>query len=455
MRLLFRSSTCLRYVSLGLAASLVLWGCADPDATQPGGSTETTEATESTGVGPGTSATTGDPGDGDPGDGESGGANPPKVKLTDVVSGLTAPVALLTRPGDADGLFIVEQGGKILRVNAADGSDKETVLDLADSIVSGGEQGLLGAAFNAAGDELYVSYSAKDSGDTVLSAMAFPPEDAKDPGTTFLTQRQPFGNHNGGTLVRGPDDLLWFGFGDGGSAGDPESNGQNPLTLLGTIIRIDPLPVTEMAAAPENQRYQVPPDNPFVSNAAATETEAKETGAPEVWLWGVRNPWKFSFDAETEDLWIADVGQGDWEELNVLPASSGTGAGANLGWNKMEGTHPFPPDAAAVDTQAMTAPVLEYSHSEGGCSITGGEVYRGSAIPGLVGYYVFADFCQTELLAVRAADGVKSATDPASGLVEPLPLGAEIAQFSGAGTGPDGELYLASLQGTVYRVEAG
>jgi glucose/arabinose dehydrogenase len=376
------------------------------------------------------------------------------VKLTQVVDGLESPVALFTRPGDKESLFVVEQGGKIIRFNAKDGSDRETVLDLSESSEVGGEQGLLGAAFNASGDELYVSFSAKQSGATVLSALAYPPTDLKDPGTTFLTLDQPFGNHNGGTLVRGPDDRLWFGFGDGGGAGDPEKNGQNPKTLLGTIIRIEPLPLAKMGDAPADRRYTIPADNPFAApDASEPSTSEAAAGAPEVWLWGVRNPWKFSFDSKTGDLWVADVGQGDWEEIDLLPAANGTGKGANLGWNLLEGTHRYPPDqSGTVEDVKTVPPVLEYSHSDGGCSVTGGEVYRGKAVPGLVGFYVFGDFCKTQLMAVSA----KAATDAAASqkTVEPVVLKGDIAQFSGAGTGPDGELYLASYAGSVSRIEA-
>jgi glucose/arabinose dehydrogenase len=199
----------------------------------------------------------------------------------------------------------------------------------------------------------------------------------------LLEVEQPAANHNGGHLVLGPDGYLYIGLGDGGGAGDPDGNGQDPSTLLGSILRIDPEEGTE------DEPYAVPAGNPFADG---------EDGAPEVWLYGARNPWRFSFDKTTGDLWIGDVGQGEWEEVDRLPSVAGfdAGRGANLGWDRMEGSHEFEGDNPA----GAILPVHEYSHEEG-CSITGGYVYRGTSISELQGSYLFADYCAEGLRAIQ------------------------------------------------------
>ena len=361
--------------------------------------------------------------------------------LSKVVSGLDSPVAAISRPGDETGLYLVQQSGEMVRIDVSKPGKPEAVIDINAMIQFGGEQGFLGAEFDDTGDTLYLSYSRRDSGQTVLSAVAMDGNEASGDPVEFFTLYQLFPNHNGGTIVRGPDGYLWFGLGDGGLAGDPEKNGQNPKTLLGSMLRIDPKPLAEMGDA--DVGYDIPDDNPFASGAFENADGSSVTGAPEVWLYGVRNPWKFSFDSVTDDLWIADVGQGDWEELDYLPAAGGTGRGANLGWALREGTHPYPPDAAdGPSGTVFVEPIHEYSHKDGGCSVTGGQVYRGEAIPALAGTYLFGDFCKPTVWGI-GPDG--DATD----------LGIEVTSMSGAGTGPDGEMYLISYTGTIFKLVEG
>ena len=237
-------------------------------------------------------------------------------------------------------------------------------------------------------------------------------------------------NHNGGNVTFGPDGFLYWGMGDGGGAGDPTATGQNPGDLLGSLLRIDP------DVAPEERdagaTYSIPDGNPFRNGG----------GAPEVWAWGLRNPWRFSFDRATGDLWIADVGQGDIEEIDFLPAQGGTGAGrgANLGWSAVEGDSPFNQGAAP---EGAIGPIFSYGHDGGKCSITGGYVYRGAAIPALAGIYVYADFCGGELRGVAQQDG---AVDSEGSLDQVVAFPSSFGQDS------DGELYVLSLEGPVYRI---
>jgi glucose/arabinose dehydrogenase len=245
-----------------------------------------------------------------------------------------------------------------------------------------------------------------------------------------LSQSQPQGNHNGGELAFGPDGLLYIALGDGGSAGDQGSghadggNGQSLGTLLGKILRIDPTPSG-------GQAYTVPADNPFVGRDGAR---------PEIWSYGLRNPWRFSFDKTTGDLWIGDVGQNAWEEIDYATQTSGNGKGVNYGWNVWEGTHRF----RDGDAPGAVGPVYEYSHEGGNCSVTGGHVYRGERIPALRGVYLFADYCAGDLRGVVVQDG-RVAQDrilPVSG-----------GSVSGFGEDNDGELYVVSDQGEIYRVD--
>lgn len=356
------------------------------------------------------------------------------------VDGLKATTSITSRPGDPGALYLTEQSGKVLRIeppaisatNATAGSTPDTdlkpvtVLDVSSQTKGAGEQGLLGLAFNRDGTKLYVNFTAADDGATRVVEYTISGQNAGD-ARPLLEIAQPFPNHNGGQLVWGPDDLLWIGMGDGGLANDPEGNGQDTDTLLGAILRIDP---TKSATTP----YTVPADNPVLGSR------------PEIWAYGVRNPWRFSFDRKNGDLWIADVGQNLWEEINWLSAKDGAGKGANLGWNRREGAHEFADGKdPASEPGDMVDPVYEYAHGPAGCSVTGGFVYRGSAIPDLVGTYVYGDFCAKGLRGLRPAQ---------DGTVSPIDLGTTIGSISTFGEDADGELYVATLTGELYRVES-
>jgi glucose/arabinose dehydrogenase len=340
------------------------------------------------------------------------------------VATLEQPLAFATRPHDP-ALYIAEKTGRILAIR--DGHvDPEPILDLSGEVSLGGEQGLLGAAFSPRGTFLYVDYT-DVNGDTHVTEFAMDGGRA-DVGSRrdVLFVAQPYTNHNGGGLAFGPDDYLYVGLGDGGSGGDPHGNGQSLSTLLGKILRISPRPSGD-------RPYTVPPDNPFVDGAADAR--------PEIWAYGLRNPWRFSFDRATGDLWVGDVGQSAWEEIDLQPGDSR--GGENYGWNVMEGAHAF---GDAAPTNAMVPPVFEYSHDEGRCVVTGGYVYRGRSIPALIGAYVFGDFCDGRLEAIRVADGQ---------VVDHAFLGPVVRNLSSFAEDASGELYALSLSGDVYRLSPG
>jgi glucose/arabinose dehydrogenase len=363
------------------------------------------------------------------GDGAASTA-PPVPPLSDVDVTLTevaeadAPMAVVARTG-TDTLYVAERAGRVRPL--VGGSLEDPILDISDEVVTSVEQGLLDIEFSPDGATLYLHYSLAPDGDTRV--VSYPVSgDAVDTGgrRELLAVEQPFDNHNGGDIEIGPDGFLYVALGDGGGGGDPEENGQDTRALLGKILRIDP-------AATTGDDYAIPADNPFADGAG---------GAPEVWIYGARNPWRIDFDEATGDLWVGDVGQNAFEEIDLLPAADGAGRGANLGWNQMEGAHPFEggsnPDGAVL-------PVFEYDRSEGGCSVTGGVVYRGSAIPALVGAYLFTDYCDGRLRAIRAAGGqtVDERTfDDVSG--------DSLVSF---GTDAAGEVYVVSLNGAIYRLD--
>jgi glucose/arabinose dehydrogenase len=361
----------------------------------------------------------------------SGGASastaPPladvNVTLTEVAEADT-PMALVARTG-TDTLYVAERAGRVRPLTG--GSLGEPILDISDEVVTSVEQGLLDIEFSADGATLYVHYSVAPDGDTRV--VSYPvSDDAVDTGgrRELLAVEQPFDNHNGGDIEIGPDGYLYVALGDGGGGGDPEENGQDTQALLGKILRIDP-------AATTGDDYGIPADNPFADGAA---------GAPEVWVFGARNPWRIDFDDATGDLWVADVGQNAFEEIDLLPAADGAGRGANLGWNEMEGAHPF---EGGTNPDGAVLPVFEYDRSEGGCSVTGGVVYRGSAIPTLDGAYLFTDYCDGRLRAIRAAGGqtVDERTfDDVSG--------NSLVSF---GTDAAGEVFVLSLDGAIYRLD--
>ncbi|MFQ5408097.1 MAG: PQQ-dependent sugar dehydrogenase, partial [Anaerolineales bacterium] len=280
----------------------------------------------------------------------------------------------VTHAGDgSERLFVVEQAGVIWIISGG-ARLPEPFLDLRANVTrAANEQGLLGLAFHpnyAENGVFFVHYSDRN-GNTMVSRLQVSSDpNLADPTSeeVVLTQFQPFPNHNGGQLAFGPDGYLYIGLGDGGSAGDPLGGGQDLTAWLGSILRID---------VDGGRPYVIPPDNPFVETAAD----------PEIWAYGLRNPWRFSFDRLTGDLYVGDVGQNDWEEIDYLPAGTG---GLKLGWNRMEGNHCF---VAGCDPAQFTPPVAEYHQTEGGCSVTGGYVYRGQFQNGLNGVYLYGDFC--------------------------------------------------------------
>ncbi len=345
-------------------------------------------------------------------------------RLVPVADGLRQPVSI-THAGDAR-LFVVQQGGQVRIVK--DGTLlKDPFLDVSDRLTTGGERGLLGLAFPpdyAASGRFYVYYTG-ENGQSVLSRFRVTPGNPDRADETseevLLTQAQPYSNHNGGQLAFGPDGYLYLGLGDGGSGGDPSGNGQNLGTLLAKLLRLDVSPATG---------YAVPTDNPFVSTAGAR---------PEIWAYGLRNPWRFSFDRVTGDLYIADVGQDAFEEVDLQPAGS-TG-GENYGWKIMEASTCY--NASACDESGLTLPIIEYPHGpQWGTSISGGYVYRGEAVPALEGRYVFADFTSGRVWSAGATDGWQ---------VTPLlETGFNVSTF---GEGVDGELYVADYSGgLIYRL---
>lgn len=356
------------------------------------------------------------------------------VTATEIAS-LSQPTAMAVRTGDS-AIYIAEKAGAVRRIaieTDRDGDqtfsvERTAALDISDEVISEGEQGLLGLTFSTDGNRMYVAYTGLDARQ-YLAAYPMGEERAEgDERTEVLAVGDFAPNHNGGQLAFGPDGFLYWGMGDGGGSGDPQRTGQNPADLLGSLLRIDPDVPPEAA---DGVTYTIPDANPFVAGG----------GAPEVWAFGLRNPWRFSFDAEVGDLWIADVGEGDIEEINLLPAAGGGGRGANLGWSLLEGDRPFAGGAAPA---GAVAPVHTYDHTAGGCSVTGGFVYRGERIPPLVGAYLYADFCVGRVRALRLVDGA---------VVEDADLALDVASPSSFGQDDDGELYVLSLDGPVLRID--
>lgn len=351
-------------------------------------------------------------------------AQPVALTARPVAEGLSQPVFVTAPPGDTR-LFVVEKTGTI-RIVADGAVAPAPFLDISAAVSRGNEQGLLGLAFHpdfARNGRFFIDYTDR-AGDTRIVAYRAGADGAADPGSAraLLRIEQPYANHNGGWLGFGPEGYLYIGTGDGGSGGDPQGNGQNPATLLGKLLRID---------VDGGEPYAIPPENPFADGG----------GAPEVFAFGLRNPWRIAFDGER--LFIGDVGQNRWEEVDVLSTAD---AGANLGWNVMEGERCY--QANACDETGKIRPVHVYSHDEG-CSITGGYVYRGKAIPEIAGQYFFGDFCSGKVWSF-AADGAVAGSAPAvtdwTGM-----LGK--GQISSFGLDAEGELYITTLEGGVYRVE--
>ena len=353
-----------------------------------------------------------------------------RVALTEVAD-VAEAIALARRFGDDDAMYVASRDGRIERI-PLDGSDPSMLLDLRARVGDyQGEQGLLGIAWNLDGTVLIVSYTdGDDGGASVIERYPFEAgaqSPSADP-TELLRVAQPATNHNGGHVEFGPDSMLYIGFGDGGGQGDPGNRAQDLTSLLGKILRID-------VAAPT---YTIPADNPYVDGPGGARRE--------IWIAGVRNPWRFSFDQATGDLWIADVGANSWEEVNVLRAADGLGRGANLGWDRREGTHPTDEDDGSHPDGGFHEPILDYGHDQG-ASITGGVVVRDPRLGELDGVYLYSDFAAAKLWGLRV-DG-DAVVDSGEIDTNDTTMNSVVS----FGVGPNDEVYIASLSGTVWRVD--
>lgn len=354
-------------------------------------------------------------------------ASPEGIGLAPLASGFDRPV-YVTHAGDGSGrLFVVEQTGRVWLLRGGRRAP-EPFLDASDRIATRGpEQGLFSIAFHprfAQTGYVFASYTARDGASVVERYRVDRTNpDRVDPATATPVLRvpQPYANHNGGLVLFGPDGYLYLGLGDGGGAGDPQGNGQDTETLLGKILRLD-------VDVPRG--YRVPAGNPFVG----------KPGRDEIWAYGLRNPWRFSFDRETGDLYIADVGQDRREEVDFEPA--GSGGGRNYGWNAWEGSLRF---SRRSEAPGAVFPVAEYRNPEDGCSITGGYVFRGRAIPALRGVYAFGDYCSGTIWGL-----VRRGGDWRTAVL--LETGLRISSF---GEDADGELYVVDHGGAVYRLAPG
>ncbi|MEE8336666.1 MAG: PQQ-dependent sugar dehydrogenase [Dehalococcoidia bacterium] len=352
-------------------------------------------------------------------------AGPPRVVLVEAF-----PERFFSRPIEIGGypggrVFVADQGGLIVLLDRSDGGASQTeLLDLSAMVSRGGnEEGLLSVALDpdfASNGYLYTYYSAASPRRSVLSRFTVPAgSDVADAGSelVILEVGQPFRNHNGGAVRFGPDGMLYLGFGDGGSGGDPRGNGQDPSTLLGSVIRID------VRGASEARPYVIPSDNPIFAAAL--------NARPETWAYGFRNPWRMAFDPATGALWLADVGQDAVEEIDVVTA------GSNYGWNRLEGESCYSP-ASGCERAGTVLPLATYTHADG-CSISGGAVYRGDAVPALRGWYVYGDFCTGTIWSL-----------PADGSQEPAVLVASDLNIASFGVDGAGELYVLDF-GVIFR----
>jgi glucose/arabinose dehydrogenase len=391
-----------------LAFALLIGACSsgDPQAVDP------TPASPSAGPSPTSDASPG---------------RPPRPRLSRVrfeltkIATLDSPLAMATRTGDP-ALYIAEKTGRVRAIR--DGQvDFEAVLDVSGKVSLGSEQGLLGLAFSPDGEFLYVNYTDLN-GDTRVIEYVMGDRNARAGSARQVLQvDQPYSNHNGGNLVFGPDGFLYIGLGDGGSGGDPHDNGQSLGTKLGKMLRIDPRPSGGKA-------FGVPGDNPF---------RAQEGADPAIWAYGLRNPWRYSFDRETGDLWVGDVGQNAREEIDFQPADSD--GGENYGWNRLEGTEPY----TGSPPEGVVRPVHDYPTGEG-CAVTGGYVYRGAAVENLYGAYLFGDFCAGFIRGI-VLDGRE--------VVQEREFDVQVSGLASFGEDQEGELYALSLGGSVYRFEQG
>jgi glucose/arabinose dehydrogenase len=404
----------LTALAAGILAGAVALGCG-------GGSDEAPSTTAAT--------PSGLPGDGakkppgHPGDGEGG------VELS-AIGTFDSPL-YVTQPetGDDQHLYVVEHCGRVQRVGL-DGGDPHTFIDLSDLVTCGGEQGLLSIAFApdyAASGRFYVDYTDTEGDTRVVEYRRAGDDPATadvDSAREVLSVDQPYANHNGGLLLFGPDHDLYIGLGDGGGGGDPQRNAQDLSSLLGKILRIDPRPSG-------GEPYSVPADNPFVDRADAR---------PEIVAYGFRNPWRFSLDPETGDMWIGDVGEAAREEIDFASPKA-LDSGVNFGWSAFEGTQRFNEDESAPGARE---PVLEYPPDDG-CAVTGGYVVRDPRLRSLHGRYLYGDFCEGELRSFPA--------DPKRGPSDERALGVTVPSLSSFGTDAAGHVYATSLEGTVYRLD--
>jgi glucose/arabinose dehydrogenase len=340
------------------------------------------------------------------------------------IIGLKKPVGL-TNSNDGSGrLFILEQNGRVRLIKNGE-IISEPFLDIRKRVGSNGsEQGLLGIAFHpqyANNGFFYINYTDLNGNTVIARYQVSENPDLADQTSEriLLRAQQPYANHNGGNLIFGPDDLLYLGLGDGGSGGDPHGNAQSLDTLLGKILRID---------VDHGDPYAIPADNPFITGE----------GLPEIWAYGLRNPWRFSFDRLTGDLFIGDVGQAKWEEIDFLPVNSP--GGTNFGWNYREGFHPFQGTPPA--NLKLTDPVVEYDHSQG-CAVTGGLIYRGSNLPAWQGIYLYGDYCSGNVWGLRQAP---------DGSWQNVLLFQTTANITSFGADQNGEIYLLDQKGTIYQL---
>jgi len=347
------------------------------------------------------------------------------LALEAVVSGLESPVHLASPPGDPR-LFVVEQRGRI-RVVQNGLLLLDPFLDITSRVGYGGERGLLSVAFHpryATNGFFFVNYTDR-KGDTRVERYHVSGErNRADAASARLVLRvdQPYANHNGGHILFGPDSMLYIGMGDGGSGGDPHGNGQNLETLLAKLLRID---------VDHGDPYAIPAGNPF---------KAERGMRPEIWAWGLRNPWRLCFDRSSGMLYIADVGQNEWEEIDVAPAEA---PGLDYGWNVMEGMHCF--KRANCERRGLTLPALEYDHGQG-CSVTGGVVYRGRRIPWAAGLYFFSDYCSGWIRSFRYTNGAVTELKEWR-----LPKVNSVTSF---GEDAEGEIYVLSQNGSIQRIAA-
>ena len=349
------------------------------------------------------------------------------------------PVLFTYLPDGSGRVIVVEQDGLAhIFENDPDVTEVAIYLDLSDRVSrDGNEEGFLGLAFHpeyASNGRVYVYYSAAGPRRSVISRFTVSPDPNRadiESETVLLEIPEPHSNHNGGAMAFGPDGYLYVGIGDGGSGGDPQGNGQDPTTLLGTIIRID------VDNPGEILEYGIPPGNPFAGSPGGER--------PEIWAYGLRNPWRISFDRETGNLWVGDVGQNAWEEVDVIER------GGNYGWNTLEGTHCFRP-TSGCDAGGTVLPVAEYGH-DFGCSITGGHVYRGPDLPGMAGLqgvYIYGDFCSGRIWGLRVGSIGSDGSDDLT--ADDQLIGRATGQISSFGEDASGNIYVVLFGGQIHRL---